>query len=111
MKPRAPSSLSTDAIVNLTDQAGSSFSGRVINTTIFMGFSFEEEMDLDGTVSGNGSLAGSYEERLFVEGFLESDVDGTFSGTFSGDQIVFEFSGEDTFGDTCRISDTTQLER
>lgn len=106
-----PLSIVTSASMDLSGQDGGPFHWLVTNTTTFEGSSFVEEMDLRGMMSGEGLVTGTYAERLFINGQLDSGGDGVFEGSFDGTTLHFDFSGQDTLGGTCRISGSTIVTR
>ncbi len=102
-----PPSLTFTAAIDIFSEFGGTFAGQVQNTTIFLGFSFLEIMDLQGTVSPTGAIAGTFTDSLFIDGIFDSSGAGTFQGQAGGGSIDFDFQGQDLVGGTCVYSGNT----
>jgi cysteine-rich repeat protein len=90
--------------IDITQQAGGSFSGEAEFSTLVEGVSVSELISLTGTVTVGGSLSGMATSQGSVDEAPSGSAQANFTGTFTGGGIELRFPGGSVGIDGCNHS-------
>lgn len=94
------------AVANISNQAGESFSGSAVLTTVIAGSNIVDQATLSGAVTAQGQVNGTFSFISTVDGSFSGSGDGSFSGALVDNTLALSFSGRIRVGEGCLITGT-----
>lgn len=94
--PDINTTFNTSVLVEVLNQDGSAFTGRIIEELVFQGVTFSGVDNIDGSITNAGMISGT-----MVGTFEATSSTGTFTGQLSGNTLTIDSVSHDTAGETC----------
>ena len=94
--PDINTTFNTSVVVEVSSQAGSTFSGSITGQLVFEGVTYSGIDYIDGSITGEGMISGT-----MVGTFEMTNSTGTFTGQLTGNTLTIDSLSHDTAGETC----------